>query len=113
MKIIKWEIETYESSYGSKPVDEFISKQQTSAIAKIIHHVRLLKQYGNILGMPHAKNLGSGLFELRIRGKQELRIFYCFKQKTIFLLHGIKKQTQKTPRKELEIASNRKTELLT
>ncbi|OGG17440.1 hypothetical protein A3D78_03625 [Candidatus Gottesmanbacteria bacterium RIFCSPHIGHO2_02_FULL_39_14] len=111
--VTEWSIETYETSGGSKPVDEFIQKQQPKTIAKIIHHNILLRQYGNRLGMPHAKNLGSGLFELRIRGKEEIRIFYCFKQKTVFLLHAFKKQTRKTPQRELEVALKRIEELLT
>ncbi len=104
---MKWNILLFESSRGEKPVDEFIKKQRPQAKAKIVHAIRLLREYGNELGMPHAKILGSGLYELRIRGKEELRIFYCFKQKTIYLLHGFKKQTQKTPRKELQIALQR------
>lgn len=113
MEKIGWTVETYETSGGTKPVDEFIQKLLPTTVAKIIHHNILLKQYGNRLGMPHAKNLGSGLNELRIRGNEEVRIFYCFKQKTIFLLHAFKKQTQKTPQKEIEIALTRMEELLT
>ena len=103
----EWEILTFETSRGEQPVDEFIKKQQPQAKAKIAHHVRLLRQYGNKLGMPHAKTLGLGLYELRIRGKEELRIFYCFTQKTIYLLHAFKKQKQETPQKELGIARQR------
>ena len=111
MEEIIWTIETFETSGEDKPVDEFIKKQQPRARAKIVHHVRLLKQYGNRLGMPHAKMLGGGLYELRIRGKEELRIFYCFSKKTIYLLHAFKKQTQETPQKELDIARQRMKDL--
>lgn len=112
MEIAEWIVETYETN-SEKPVDEFFKKQQPKVIAKIVHTIRLLRQYGNRLGMPHAKILGSGLYELRIRGKEELRIFYCFKQKTVYLLHVFKKQTQKTPQRELEIALKRMKEALT
>ncbi len=108
-----WTIETYETDSGGKPVDEFIKKQQSQAKSKIIHNVRLLRQYGNMLGMPHAKMLGGGLYELRIRGKEELRICYCFKQKSVYLLHAFKKQKQKTPQKDLELALSRMKELTT
>ena len=108
----EWAIITYETIRGEKPVDEFIQKQQPQARAKIIHGVRLLKVYGNRLGMPHAKILDGKLYELRIRGKEELRIFYCFMKKKIYLLHGFKKQTIKTPSKELEIALQRKQHIL-
>ena len=107
-----WTILTYENSRGENPVDEFIKKQQPKGRSKIIHNVRLLRQYGNMLNMPHSKALGGGLYELRIRGKEEVRIFYCFaKQRTIYLLHAFKKQKQQTPRRELELASLRMSEL--
>jgi phage-related protein len=107
-----WVILTYETNRGEKPVDEFIKKQQSQGRSKIVHNVRLLRQYGNMLGMPHSKALGGGLYELRIRGKEELRIFYCFTgQKTIYLLHAFKKQKQQTSHKELELAVSRMREL--
>lgn len=103
-----WTILTFETSIGEKPVDDFIKRQQSQAQAKIVHNIHLLKQYGNRLGMPHSKALGSGLYELRIRGKEELRIFYCFVgQKTIYLLHASKKQKQQTPPQELNLALER------
>lgn len=83
-------------------------KQRPQAKAKIAHIVKLLKLYGNKLGLPHSKALGSGLYELRIRGKEEIRILYCFApQKTIYLLHGFKKQTEHIPPRELDIALQR------
>jgi phage-related protein len=106
-----WVVLTYETRNGEKPVDIFIKRQQSHARSKIIHNIRLLEKYGNMLGMPHAKMLGGGLYELRIRGKEEIRFFYFFKQKTIYLLHGFKKQKQKTPQKELELAISRMREL--
>lgn len=112
MEEVNWNIETYETESGEKIVDEFIKKQQPQAKAKIVHTVKLLKLYGNKLGLPHSKALGYGLYELRIRGKEELRIIYCFTQrKTIYLLHGFKKQTQQAPLKELNIALKRKRSL--
>ena len=114
MEEIIWNIETYESGSGEKIVDEFIKKQQSQAKAKIVHTVKLLRLHGNKLGLPHSKALGSKLYELRIRGKEELRIIYCFsKQRTIYLLQGFKKQTQQIPQKELAIALKRMKTLTT
>lgn len=105
---MNWSILTFETTSGEKVVDEFILKQQLQTKAKIAHTIKLLEQYGNKLGMPHSKALGSGLYELRIRGKEEIRIFYCFTtKKALYLLHGFKKKTQQTPKKELEIALER------
>lgn len=112
MEEIIWTILTFETSSKEKPVDEFIKKQQPQARSKIAHNIRLLRQYGNMLGLPHSKALGDGLYELRIRGKEELRVFYCFvQQKTIYLLHACKKQKQQTPKKDLALALFRMKEL--
>lgn len=52
MDITEWAVLTYETAGGEKPVDEFIKNQQPQAKAKIVHNVRLLQQYGNMLSMP-------------------------------------------------------------
>ncbi|MCD8213465.1 MAG: type II toxin-antitoxin system RelE/ParE family toxin [Campylobacter sp.] len=53
--------------------------------------------------------MGKGLFELRVKGNDGIvRLFYVFqKDKKIYILHGFVKKTQKTPKKELEIAYTR------
>ena len=62
--------------------------------------------------MPHAKAMGGGLIELRVRGRQEVRIFYAFALgKHIYLLHAFVKKTKTTPNRELVIARQRKAEI--
>jgi phage-related protein len=104
---MKWKIFEYETVRKERPVAEFIKNQQPQVIAKIIHLVNLLEIHGSFLGMPHAKKLETNLYELRVRGKEEIRIIYGFIGKTIYLLHGFKKQKQKTPKKEIETARYR------
>lgn len=104
---MKWTIVEYQTARGESPVSEFIKNQQPQAIAKIIHIVDLLEIYGNNLSMPHSKRLEPELCELRVRGKEEIRIIYGFVGKTIYLLSGFKKQKQKTPKKEIETAMKR------
>lgn len=102
-----WKILEYETTRGERPVSEFIKNQQSQAIAKIAHLIDLLEIHGNLLSMPHAKRLETNLYELRVRGKEEIRIIYGFIGKTIYLLSGFKKQKQKSPRKEIETARQR------
>ena len=102
-----WTIILFESSRGEKPVEAFIKNQSSLAQAKFLHLTALLELYGAHLGMPHAKLLTHNIYELRIRGKEELRIFYCFRKRVIYLLHGFKKQTRKTPAKEFATAMKR------
>jgi phage-related protein len=62
--------------------------------------------------MPNAKSIGGGLYEIRVRGKQEVRILYVFAKKDpIYLLHGFLKKTQAIPKRELAIALTRKKEV--
>lgn len=62
--------------------------------------------------MPNAKSIGGGLFELRVRGRQEVRVLYIFvRGKNIYLLHGFLKKTQAIPKRDLNIAVVRKNEI--
>ncbi len=106
-----WVVKLYQSIRGEKPIEKFIKSCESPTVAKILHHLNLLEKHGPILGMPHTKKLSSNLYELRIRGKQEIRIIYTFVGKNIYLLHIFKKQTQKTPSKEITISLNRIQEL--
>jgi len=92
-------------------VETFIESLPEKEIAKVIRTVELLKEFGNKLGMPHSKHIDNGLLELRIRGKREIRIFYCFYKNKAVLLHACIKKTQKTPVKELNKARAAKDSL--
>ncbi len=104
---MEWKILEYETARKERPVAEFIKNQQPQAIAKIAHLIDLLEIHGSFLGMPHTKRLEPNLYELRVRGKEEIRIIYGFVGRTIYLLSGFKKQKQKTPRKEIDTAKQR------
>lgn len=102
-----WNIISFESARGEKFVEEFIKSLDSKTIAKVGQEIDLLEKHGPILGMPHAKKLTGELYELRIRGKQEIRIIYGFFRNNIYLLHAFKKKTQKTPQKGIKTAFNR------
>ena len=92
-------------------VEMFLSSLYKKELAKTIRTIELLEEFGNDLGMPHSRYLLDGLCELRIRGKRELRVFYCFHKDKIILLHGFIKKTQKTPVKEISKAKTAKEHL--
>lgn len=85
----------------------FIKKLQKPTQSKVLRGIELIEQYGKNLGMPHAKKITSLFYELRIRGSQEVRIFFVFQKDKVFLTHGFIKKTQKTPRREIEVAEKR------
>ena len=107
-----WVIRFYTNSRGDELVQDFIRQQDKPTYAKTIRLLGLIAKNGPNLGMPYSRYMQDGLYELRIRGKNEVRIFYVFQtEMTVFLLHAFKKRSKKTPYKELEIAINRKKEL--
>ena len=63
--------------------------------------------------MPHTHAMGDGLFELRLKAAEGIaRVFYCtLIGRRIVMLHQFIKKSEKTPRKELEIARKRMKEM--
>lgn len=105
----QWQIYYYKTIGNSSPVEEFILKLEVRAQNKVIDMLTLLKEFGITLGLPHTKKLvGTPLWELRILGSNNIRLFYITQTGKIFLLlHGFQKKKQKTDKKEIEVALER------
>ena len=80
--------------------------------AKILSILTILEENGYELREPYSKYLGSNIFELRIKTyKNAVRVLYFFYQdKKIVLTNAFSKKTNKTPKKEIELAKKRKSE---
>lgn len=96
----------YIDLYDSSLQEEFAA-YPPKIRARIFKTIDLLEIFGNRLGMPHSKALGTGLFELRIHGEQAIRILYCYHKDRAILLHCCTKKSQKTPMKDIGIAKER------
>jgi len=88
----------------NKKIENFFTGLEKSTIAKVLRTLDLLETFGNKLGMPHSKPLKDGMFELRVRGVQEVRIIYAFYKNKIVLLHGFVKKTGKISKKDFDTA---------
>jgi len=88
-------------------VKAFVKKLQKPTQSKVLRGIELLEQYGWNLSMPHTKKISNFLYELRIRGTQDVRIIYVLQEDSAILLHCFLKKTQKTPRREIETAEKR------
>ncbi len=84
--------------------ERFIRSLDDATIAKVLRTIDLLERFGHELGAPHSKKVHARLFELRVKGKQEVRIFYTFQAGEARLLHGFVKKSQRLPPKELHTA---------
>lgn len=104
-----WSIE-----YCDASVEQAVLKLPPGLLARYLRLADLLLEFGPNLGMPHARAMGDGLVELRIRGSEGIaRAFYCtVVRERIIILHVFIKKSQKTPRRELETARRRLREVL-
>ena len=75
--------------YIHNEVEIFLNSLQTHELAKVMRTIDLLERFGSNLGLPHSRHLKEGLLELRVHGKKEIRIFYCFNKLPRSKLRGI------------------------
>ncbi len=104
----------YKTKEGKSPVEEFIDSLDKRTQLKFFYKKELLEEFGPKLPYPHAKYIGDNIFELRFKGIEgQIRVLYFFFYKnSIIFTNGFIKKTKKTPRKEKQIAINRRKEFL-
>ena len=108
---MSWSIDFYD-----KKVEDDIQSWPVGIKAKFTWIAEKIIEHGpEEVGMPHVKTLGKGLFEIRIKGKEGIgRAVFCqLVEKKVVILNGFIKKTQKTPRKEIELATKRMKEVKT
>jgi phage-related protein len=105
-----WQIHFYEDHRGKSPVLDFINDISPMDRARVNNGLRLLEEFGIDLGMPHARRIEGRLWELRPGGN---RLFYfLYTERRFVILHGFRKQSMKTPEKEIATALRRMKEIL-
>lgn len=110
---MKWNIEYFTDQGGHKPVKEWLMTLERSASAKLFRNIDLLERLGLGIRAPYVKHLEDKLYEVRAKDHKGIYrvIYFAHTGKRFVLLHGFVKKTQKTPRKEIEIAKQRMKEL--
>ena len=105
---MKLEVRFFRTGRGVEPVREWLrklSKEEKRCIGIDIKTV----QYGWPIGMPLVKHLEKGIWEVRSslpQGKIARILFFNYLN-TMVLLNGFIKKSQKTPKKEIELAKKR------
>ena len=101
----------YKTDRSNEPVREWLLSLSKSD-RKIIGDDVLKVQYCWPIGKPLVGNLGDDLWEIRSRlGDRIARVIFCLEGRTMVLLHGFIKKTQKTPGHELDLATKRRNQL--
>ena len=92
---------------------DFFNQQSKKVKAKIIWTFDLVEDLQRVAEtyLKHIENTG-GLYEIRVQqGSDIFRIFCFFDQgQLVVLVNGFQKKTQKTPKKEIELALKIKAE---
>ncbi len=106
---MKWKITFY-----SERIEAQALKLPSGILASLLHIMEMIEELGPNLGKPYVGKLDSGLYEIRSKGKEGIgRSLYCtIKGKEIVILHSFIKKTQKTPKKDLDLAKKRMKEVL-
>jgi phage-related protein len=106
-----WVVETFGPVVDSE-IDDF-----DDVMLARLKDIRLkVGLYGpQYLRMPVARPLEKGLWELRLKGKNRIgrTIYFIVQGQRVILLRAFIKKTQKTPRKEIEIAWERAKRMMT
>jgi phage-related protein len=107
-------VEFFTNPHGKSPVQEFIDRCSARQQVKILRFLKYLQEFGLTTAIPNSRKLkGTPLWELRILGRDNIRIIYATVGKgRVVVLHLFSKKTLKTPRKEVKIALDRYKQLL-
>jgi phage-related protein len=103
------EIVFYETDFGARPVEEFLSGSDADVRAKVVRTLELLRTQRIVPAKFWKKLSGSDLWEVRVEYAGNIyRILAAFaKGNRVILLHAFQKKSQKTPRQDMEIALQR------
>ena len=102
----------FKTDAGNEPVRDWLLSL-TKGERKIIGDDVLMVQYFWPIGKLLVGSLGSGLWEVRSRlGDRIARVIFLVEGRTMVLLHGFIKKTQKTPQHELDLALQQKSLLI-
>lgn len=99
----------YTKPDGKSPVKEFLSESSVALRTKILRQIKYIQEFGLTHSSPNLKKIsGTAIWEIRILGKDNVRIFCAsLPNKEVKILHIFAKKKQKTPQKEIAIALKR------
>jgi phage-related protein len=98
----------YRSDSGREPVREWLKalpKEDRTVLGEDIKDV----EFSWPIGMPLVRSLGNGLWEVRssLAHGRIARVLFCIAYEKMVLLHGFIKKSQKTPKRDIELALKR------
>ena len=87
--------------FANDQVYDFLQSFEGEFLGRVNKSLELLQQHGHKIRYPHSKCVAPSIFELRLLGNINLRIFFAFHKHKAVVLHSFIKKTQKIPKHEL------------
>lgn len=88
----------------------FIDKLDSRTYASVLRTLSLLEVQGHELGMPFAKPIGKGLFELRVHNAAAVRFLYGFNNEAACIVVAFKKERSSIRPQDIKLAQQRLAE---
>ena len=108
-------ISFYKTTSGKCPVEDHLESLSDTQVTKITWVLKLIRETQNISTKYFKKLVNTDdIWEVRVSvGKNIFRLLgFKQDQELIILTNSFQKKTQKTPRKEIKLAKNRKKDYL-
>ncbi len=105
----EWSIVFYTTEQGETPVEEFLHSLDVKTQARFVWSINQLRELNARATEPLVKHIDGKLWELRRASNGNIYrvMYFFFTGKRIVFVHGFQKKTQKTPKREIEIAEKR------
>lgn len=101
------EVYFYATDTSNEPVRDWL-RELTTEDKKIIGEDLKTIQYGWPIGMPLVKHIEGDIWEARSKLKDGIaRVCFVLDGRSMILIHGFKKNQQKTPKPDLDLARAR------
>lgn len=105
---MKLAVHFYATATGAEPVRDWL-RSLPAEERKIIGEDIKTVQFGWPLGLPIARKLAPGLWEVRSRLATRIaRVLFSVKDERMVLLHGFIKKTRRTPAADIRLAQSRR-----
>ena len=99
----------YRNTHGEQPIKNYLlelaakkDKDSRIKLNKIQDYMGVLSNYGTRAGTPYVKHIDGEIWELR--PLRDRFFFFCWQGDSFVILHYFAKDTEKTPKREIEQA---------
>lgn len=109
-----WSIVFYVDDHGNEPVRDFLRSLDAKTKSRFDWSIEQLRLRNVRAREPLVRHLEGKVWELREESQTNIfrLLYFFFAGRKIVFVHGFQKKTQKTPRREIEVALQRLDEYI-